>query len=194
VLENDEIQLGRGGLAAPGTAIAFRAERGASWQGSTEELAATVNAGDVGRLVVLDTWLLNCDRSPPQDRGRRNNYDNVFLSEDGAPKGKFLLTAFDHTHCFTCGRDLSGNLATIGNVKDPRIYGLFPEFRSFLDKAEVESAVDRLRQLDRQIAEEVVEQVADDWEVQRDVRTSLTRLIVERAEFVQGTIVPALFP
>jgi hypothetical protein len=30
----------------------------------------------------------------------------------------------DHTHCFTCGRDLNQHLADISRVKDALLYGL----------------------------------------------------------------------
>ena len=60
---------------------------------------------------MFDTWLLNCDRfsfptrNPPTKP--RINRNNVFLSEE-APDGKFVLKAMDHTHCFTCGKNLRG--------------------------------------------------------------------------------------
>ena len=37
------------------------------------------------RLVLLDTWLRNCDRHPLDPTKREPNRDNVFLSREGAP-------------------------------------------------------------------------------------------------------------
>ena len=41
----------------------------------------------------------------------RINRDNVFLSNEVAPRGKVVLKAIDHTHCFTRGNALSARLA-----------------------------------------------------------------------------------
>jgi hypothetical protein len=193
VANDDEIKLGHGRLAQPGTAIAFKAESGASWGGSIEELRAAENVTDVGRLIVLDTWLLNCDRYPPDLAMRRPNQDNVFLSYEGAKKGHSTITAIDHTHCFSCGRDLNARLSDIGNVKDARIYGRFPEFDGFLDRAVVEESVAKLSLLDRAFVEQTIGEIADDWEVSPDGRKALIALICERAHFVTDTIVKAIF-
>jgi hypothetical protein len=111
--ELDEIPFLRGGHAQPGPAFVTRAEKGHTWGGAPEELKAVENCDDVARLVVFDTWTLNCDRHPPNLSERKPNYDNVFLSEEGAARGRFRLVAMDHTHCFTCGRDLTKRLASI---------------------------------------------------------------------------------
>ena len=88
--------------------------------------------------------------------GKRQNYDNVFLSEE-APPGQFLLKAIDHTHCFTWGRDLTGKLSHIDNQQDRGIYGLFPEFRPLLKREILQEAVGRLGE----IREEDVRPIVD---------------------------------
>jgi len=194
VSTEDEIELGHKRKALPGTAIASRAERGSPWNGSVEELMAATNAADVSRIVVLDTWLLNCDRHPADPAARKPNHDNVFLSAEGAPKGRFLLTAMDHTHCFSCGRDLGPRLSQIDNVKDARIYGRFPEFEEFLDRELVQTAAEELGTISRSFVEETVNDIADDWEVSSAGRAALIELIFGRADFVSGTIVQTMFP
>jgi hypothetical protein len=124
--EDDEIPLPRGHMAREGPAFITRAESGSAWGGEASELAAVVNRDDVSGLVVFDTWTRNCDRCPPQDAGRRPNYDNVFLSADGTSAGQLRLVAMDHTHCFCCGRELDHHVANIDRVQDSRVYGLFP--------------------------------------------------------------------
>lgn len=193
VAADDVIPLGKDRMAEAGTAIALRAEPGASWQGSSKELEATVNVTDVGRLIVLDTWLLNCDRFPPPGIDRKPNYDNVFLSTVDAPPGCFFLTAFDHTHCFACGRTLTARLADIGNVKDGRIYGRFPVFDSYLDRDAVRDAVARLGSVDRLWVEEVVGQLPAEWEVPPPVRQAIIELLVGRATFLSASIEDQLF-
>jgi hypothetical protein len=149
--QTDEIPFVRGGRAATGPAFVTQAAAGHTWGGSAEELRDLVNPGDVGRLVVFDTWVSNCDRHPPDLTVRRPNYDNVFLedvSEDSV--GKSRLIAMDHSHCFTCGRDLDTRVAHIAHVKDERLYGLFPAFVTYVREEDVTTAVGRLARLDDQ--------------------------------------------
>ncbi len=124
----------RGGFAATGPAFITRKERGVSWGGTERQLKQLINPEDISRLVVFDTWTRNWDRYSPD--GRRINRDNVFLRED-TPQGRFQLKAIDHTHCFTWGRELTRRLSNIEFVKDREVYGLFPEFRPFLDRKTV---------------------------------------------------------
>src|SRR4051812_44333293 len=55
-------ELRRGAKATPGPAFAARAEAGDAWGGGPNQLAPIVNPEDITRLVVFDTWALNCDR------------------------------------------------------------------------------------------------------------------------------------
>jgi hypothetical protein len=108
-----------------------------TWGGGDRELKLLVNPQDISRLVVFDTWVMNCDRHCPIDPGtgirRKPNRDNVFLSED-APDGQFLLKAIDHTHCFSCGRDWTKRLNQFDRIKDGRVFGLFPGVSGFSDQ------------------------------------------------------------
>lgn len=99
--EVDEIPLGDQTWAKPGPAFVSRAESGHAWGGSADELHLIENPEDIAKLVVFDTWTLNCDRHPPKGVVRKPNKDNVFLSGEGARPGRFRLIAMDHTHCFT---------------------------------------------------------------------------------------------
>jgi hypothetical protein len=88
------------GIAATGPAFITRREAGETWSGDRKQLKRLVNPHDVSRLVVFETWLLNCDRysranSDPLTRARINR-NNVFLSEE-APNGQFTLKAMDHS-------------------------------------------------------------------------------------------------
>ena len=80
VTNEDEIPLAGGGRAQPGPAFISRSERGKSWGGSARELRRLANPDDLTRLVLLDTWLRNCDRHPLDPTQRRPNRDNVFFS------------------------------------------------------------------------------------------------------------------
>jgi hypothetical protein len=132
VTEANELPFAKGGFAKPGPAFLTRTEPGEPWGGKKRELKRLINPQDINLLVVFDTWTLNCDRHAPKKDGTwRINRDNVFLSEE-APPGQLLLKSIDHTHCFTCGGDLTPKIAGIDQMRDPGIYGLFKEFRPFL--------------------------------------------------------------
>jgi hypothetical protein len=60
----------RFGQAEPGPAFVSRAEFGESWSGKQSQLKRLANPEAISRLVVFDTWTLNCDRysRPTSDR------------------------------------------------------------------------------------------------------------------------------
>ena len=93
---DDAFPLPRGYTAQPGPAFATRAMPGEPWGRSGLQLELLVNPQDITRLVVFDTWTLNCDRYHydvnPQT-GRKPNYDNVYLSSEGVEPGKRRLIA-----------------------------------------------------------------------------------------------------
>jgi hypothetical protein len=192
----DEIPFPRGGQAQPGPAFVTRAEKGHVWGGSAEELDAVENRDDIARMVVFDTWTLNCDRYPPDLTVRKPNYDNVFLSEEQAPAGRFRLVAMDHTHCFTCGRDLDERTAMIDRIKDDRVYGLFPGFMAAVQpqRTIAQAAVDRLRDLDAATAERTVSTIPGEWQVSDRARAALIDLICQRARFVADNLMQRLTP
>lgn len=132
--------------------------------------------------MVFDTWVLNCDRHAPNGR-RRPNYNNVFLSEE-APAGYLLLKAMDHTHAFSCGRDLTPRIAHLDRIRDPNGYGLFPGFLSRLDPDAFHEAINDLAHLPRQFVEEIVRSVPREWDVSQATRTALTELIIQRALYL----------
>ena len=116
VTKHDEIKF-KAGYALPGPAFITREQSGMTWGGTPKELDSLVNPADIGKLVLFDTWTRNCDRHPPDLAMRKPNLGNVFLSNKGMTGGKFELIVMDHTHCFTCGRDLNAHLAHIDLAK-----------------------------------------------------------------------------
>lgn len=117
----------------------------------------------------------------------------MFLSEE-APTGQFLLKAMDHTHCFTCGKELSRTIRDLDRIRDPRVFGLFPEFRRFLDRSQVKQAAIDLRRFDRAKAARMTEGIPKEWEVSSDALDALRDLIVGRAAFVADTIESQIWP
>ena len=197
VMEEDEIPFHKGGKAQPGPAFITRRESGESWSGEAKQLQRLINPEDISRLVVFDTWTLNCDRHSWPETGitgkARVNRNNVFLSEEG-PAGQFVLKAIDHTHCFTCGRELSQKLRNVDKIKDRRVFGLFPEFKGYLDRAQVCQAAKDLRRLDRTQVVLMTQSIPKEWDVTRAAMDALVDLIVDRAVYVAETIEERLWP
>jgi hypothetical protein len=187
------------GKAEPGPAFITRAESGDTWSGDKRQLRKLVNPQDVARLVVFDTWLLNCDRyshpagnSPQRPRINRNN---VFLSEE-APEGQLVLKAMDHTHCFTCGAEWTTALARIDRIKDKRLFGMFPEFREHIgdDRTSVRQAAKKLLSLGRGDVISAVQAVPREWDVKAGALDALVKFVLERAIFVAESIERMIWP
>lgn len=173
-----------GSTSQEGPAFVARFEDGTTWGGTAEELDAVENADAFSGLIVLDTWLLNCDRYRVEGEHIRRNTRNVFLSEDGAAKGKFKATAMDHTHCFTCGHQLTKAISHIDRVRDARLYGNFPEFKEYLTHEAVRQYANRLRAFSKRDAEELLAGVPKPWEPATDVKAAVVAFMSQRAAFV----------
>lgn len=186
--ESDEIQLGHERKALPGTAFVSKKLNGHPWSGKAEELDRLINPEDIFKLVVFDTWILNVDRYPPTGIDRKPNYDNVFLSTEGLRNNKLRLIAINHTHCFGSQSELHPLLANIQYVKDERIHGLFPVFKSFLSKAQFDDVVTRLSGVTRQTVSEIVDQIPQDWDVNPNTKESFKTFLCDRAAFLAAEI------
>jgi hypothetical protein len=184
----DAFELPRGAMAKPGPAFAARAEGGDAWGGGPKELETIVNRDDITRLVVFDTWTLNCDRHDGKPGGRPPNYANVYLSTENVEEGARLI-AMDHGLCFIrSGEDLTAKLAFIDKVREEHVYGLFPEFRGLLRANIIDQCVARLREMDAVTAEAIIETVPGEWDVPQAARMAWAELICRRANFVADNI------
>lgn len=197
VTDADEIEFHNKKVAHAGPAFITRAETGEPWSGNQSQLTLLANPEDLSRLVVFDTWTLNCDRHVWQGTGtasrERVNRNNVFLSQE-APPGQFTLKAMDHTHCFTCGRRPTIQVCSIDKVQDGRLFGLFPEFRDRLDRGAVQAAATDLLRMDDASAAQIVDGIPREWDVDGGVRNAICQLIVRRSHFVARTIEGRLWP
>lgn len=182
----DEIPLSNGTLAASGTAWVTQSEPGHVWGGTLGELEQLDNPQDIPRLVLFDTWVRNRDRHAPPEMSRKPNYGNVFFSARDCEPGQYHLLAMDHTHVFPEGSSLTRRVANIGEVRDTRIYGRFPQFTPYLGTAQLARAAEDLQRLDANLIARVVAAIPADWEVEADVREALRDFLVQRAGFVAG--------
>jgi hypothetical protein len=181
--------LPRGYAAEPGPAFAARAMAGEPWGKSGLQLEVLVNPEDIARLVVFDTWTLNCDRHHQDVTVRKPNYDNVYLSSEGVEGGKRRLIAMDHGLCFIrSGEYLTPKLSHIDKVQDEHVYGLFPEFRGRLREDIVIECVARLREMGTTTAAEIIGTVPYQWEVPQEARQAWSNLVYRRAGFVADNI------
>jgi hypothetical protein len=188
VTDLDEIHFLNGSLAQPGPAFIAREMSGETWGAVKGRLTMLVNPGDVGKLMLFDTWTRNADRYPPDLTTRKPNYNNLFFSNAGLPDDHWRLIAMDHTHCFTSGRDLDGKLSRIDVVKDERVYGLFPELLPYLVQPDAmnewNAAVDKLGTLDRAWVRQQIATLPPEWQVEAAGRAALEEFICERANFL----------
>ena len=182
-------ELRRGAMATPGPAFAARAEAGDAWGGGPTELDSIVNPEDITRLVVFDTWTLNCDRHDGKPGGRDPNYGNVYLSTEAADEGKSRLIAMDHGLCFIrSSEDLTARLNQIDKVQEHYIHGLSRPFGTGFRTDIITDCASRLREMDAATAEAMIETVPREWDVTPEARKAWADLICRRAGFVADNI------
>jgi hypothetical protein len=191
--DGDVFPLPRNHRSQPGPAFAAKFLEGEAWGQSGKHLGKVVNLHDISRLVVFDTWTLNCDRYHYDLKVRKPNPDNIYLASEGVPRGKQSMIAMDHGLCFICsGEDLSPKLSNLNKVRDTNIYGLFPEFRRRLRQDIIEMSLARLKELDVSTVEEIVNSVPKEWDVSQGARSAWIELICRRADFVADSFEQSL--
>jgi len=173
----DSIRLYNGSMARSGPAFITRLESGDVWDGTKKQLSRVSNPDDISRLVVFDTWVMNRDR-----KSRLMHLpNNVLLSTEQSEDGKVRIVAIDHTHCLT---DTTGNSIDLNQLGSPdvkEVFGLFTEFRPFLDRTVIRSTAERLSSLDRSIVASIVKSIPVEWGVPRGTRQRIVNLLLKRA-------------
>lgn len=198
ITADDEVYIYTGSKrrkAKPGWAFASRLIAGAApWGGAADELSDLANPEAIARLVVFDTWVRNADRFG----GGIANHDNVLLVKEKAKRGtKTRLIALDHTHCCPCPTlvsDLTTAIASISNVQDNSIYGLFPPFVSLVKEADAENALNDLRKVDAKRIREVIDSVPSGWSISTPIREAWAKFFVDRAAYVADNLIGQLRP
>jgi len=176
-----EIHLADGRPAEPGPGFITKAEQGQTWDGTEKMLEKISNRQDITRLVCVDTWTRNQDRYFQREDGTiRQNFDNIFLSFES--KNRLTLKAFDFTHAFTNGRDVNAKIAREAN--DDQIYGLFPEFRDFLNKDTARQMCGKLKTIKDKQIQPIIDQIPREWEIDAATRQAWVDFIVSRAGFL----------
>ncbi len=202
VLEDcDTFDLNKGRCAHPGSAFSTRTVPNAHpWSGAESELKRVINREAITRLVIFDTWIRNDDRYPPQnDAGQRQSdwtprHENVLLAQAPGMTGKLRLIAMDFSRGLTRGKELPGDLAAHSARRDENIYGLFPEFKTFVKQDLVDGAVKELKMLKRGTVENAVQAIPEEWEVSASARRTVGDFLCERASYLADTIKARLAP
>jgi hypothetical protein len=179
--------------AEVGPAFISRAENsGFTWGGDASTISSLGDVDDISRLVVLDTWLRNCDRYSPD--GRRINLGNVFLLQKVIPSRRLELIAMDFTHSFTCGRPLDRKLGHLEQIQDRRVYGTFPEFKPLLSTDAVSACSERLALFKLDEARQMISSVPREWLADALVRSVWTKHLTDRAHFLSANMHSLLWP
>ncbi|WP_142113799.1 HipA family kinase [Bosea sp. AK1] len=151
-------------------------------------LRKIANPQDVAKLVAFDTLIRNGDRWPPDDTRQSPNFDNLFFSPSGR---KFILCALDHSHCFvetTFDNELDDDYV----ISDDRIYGYFPHFAPYLRPVYVVNAANRLGQMTREVAAEIVDSVPREWGLTGRQRARFIDVICARAVLAREVMLTRL--
>jgi hypothetical protein len=185
VTDLDELPLFKGGQVEPGPAFVSAQVQGYAWGGDDASLSRVVNQPDLTRLMILDTWILNCDRYSVTNGKIRQNRDNVFFMKEDASTHQRLI-AIDHTHAFTCGADLSAKINTLDRIQDPQRYGVFPQFAPLWDLAAASDALTRLAGMTIGTARGFIGQIPIEWEVAELVRERWADFLTRRAHWLSA--------
>ena len=73
-------------------------------------------------------------------------------------------------------------------IEDETVYGLYPEFESFMIPRYVAAATTHLSSLNRSFVEECVNSVPSEWNMSAGSRANTVEFICARAEYVVNTI------
>jgi hypothetical protein len=164
--------------------------------GGTKALDNVTNADVLAKIIVFDTWTKNCDRYAPgygKSGAPRINLDNLFLSAEGAEKGKFILKPIDFGHIITCGRELTPRLGDIAHVRDERIYGFFPFFKSHVSREQIIHESETLKNISSVMWQDLLRNIPDDWQVNSETKDAIDRFLKDRAKFLTENF-PRLLP
>ena len=194
ITDDDEIPLD-GGLSQIGPAFVARSENGIPL-GGEKAFAKVTNLDDLAKIIVFDTWTKNCDRHGPGlgiAGEARENLDNLFLSEENAPKGKFILKPIDFGHIITCGRELTPSIAKIDSIREERVYGFFPFFKSHVSRDAIIQESERLRTINNDLWQDLIADLPADWNVSNETKAAIDRFLIGRARFLADEF-PRLLP
>ena len=144
------------------------------------ELQRLENITDITRLVVFDNWIGNCDRHPPDLSTHETELRERLSCRVGECRTLQALRHRPHSLPRLRPRP-DAALVEIDKVRDDRWYGLFPEFRPFIDSAELDWCKAMLRSFAENDIRGIVDSVPAAWEVGLDAKSAIVELLMGRA-------------
>ena len=176
-----------------GVGILIKWESGATWKESPAVFSNIRNPKDITKIVFFDTWVRNKDHYFPDDQVDPN-YDNLFFSGNVLAKKDCVVKAIDHTEAFkTFDFWLSDEHFHDDAIKDPAVFGLFPEFRDILDKKTARETIAKLARIPCGNVHKIIDQLPVEWDFDQDKKDALFNFIMQRAEYVADTLFAKLF-
>jgi hypothetical protein len=110
--------------------------------------------------------------------------DNLFLSNEEASLGKFVLKAIDHGDILTCGRELTPRLAHIDFIRDEVLYGFFPIFSRYVTSEQIVAAGDFLQAARPEMWADILASIPNEWQLSNEACDAIDRFLLERARFL----------
>jgi hypothetical protein len=83
---------------------------------------------------------------------------------------------------------LHRNLADIADVKDERLYGVFPFFRQYVTIEQLVEIAAELSDVQADFWEGFIASVPAAWQVSAEAKRALSRFLLERARFLADNI------
>jgi len=178
-----------GRQALPGPAFLSQQVAAEVWDESAEQLVGVQNPQALAGVMVLDTWILNVDRySLKNDGAMRHNPRNLLIERQpgrgGRPQRRVWI--IDHTHCLT-RRDGGSFVArpdAIDNVKNDKVFGLFPAMVPWVTEASTGRWIEAMRSIDDARIRAILAEVPPQWDVTTDQRDALCRLLTGRRDYL----------
>lgn len=186
--------LAKGAKILPGHGFISRKVSGEPLENSRAALLSLDNPKDLAKLVVFDTWTVNCDRYRPASSARKSmrNDRNLMLSRSSATAGKFVLMPIDHGCCFKCLRSLTPPTLRQATTDDT-LYGMFPEFDGLVLRADALTAAVELQSISRDAISSALDDVPNEWGFTNSIRDALLDMLTQRQRRVRQ-IVEQRFP
>ena len=173
-----------------GPAFFSRWETAVSFSPNSTMLLNLRHKDHLAKLVAFDTWVRNKDRfSDDYDGEHENkNFDNLLFAPD---KRKTALLVIDHSHAFT-ETTLEDELDE-GWATEKIVYGLFDEFKPFLNAKDVQLALQAIHRIDELKLKAICDRIPKEWGMTETLACRLSSLIALRAQTLCRWLPGALF-
>jgi hypothetical protein len=185
ILPDDEIVLGNGKIAKSGLSFITKEEPTAI--SGLVEMKKISNKNHLAGLIVADTLLLNRDRFPGI-LGGKPNYDNLMFSKSPTDHTKYELIAMDFSHCMHISQSINLSLKQIDSIKNEEIYGLFPDFKGFVDAEAITQYKENLKNLDEDCINTILAKVPIDWDFNQKTKEIVHDFLIRRTYFLYDNI------